>query len=183
MKRDADYCSLVFGLTALEGYIPGYLTSDANYRRALDWTACSADAPMARRLRTALVFTYEKKNRAAHYVSVAGSLEALLTIHILAHTTQSQPHSKLEQCFRWLKEAGYEIPGSFLYARIKANEVRRDVAEQLEETHKRAAEAEAMRPMPVDFRGIADDDGTEVFHAYEFDEDLELGVSEGSSDG
>lgn len=173
MVRDADYCSLVFGLSALEGYIPGYLTADANYRRALDKRACSAAAPMAHRLRTSLMFTYEKTNKAEHYIKIAGSLEALLTIHILAHTSQSQPRSKLEKCFNWLKEAGFEIPSAFLYSRIKANEVRNDVAEQLEETHKRAAAAEAARPIPVDFRGIEDDEGTEILHAYEFDESLD----------
>lgn len=183
MKRDADYCAMVFGLQALEGYIPGYEAANANFRRALDPSACSAEAPLARRLRTALLFTYEKLNRAEHYIRVAGSLEALLTIHLLAHTTTAQPEGKLAKCFALLEQAGIKVPYEFKYAKIRASEVRLYLEEEREELPKRAAEADARSPIKIEIsQKYADDEGMELLHAYSFDdgpsllEDGEAGI-------
>lgn len=171
MKRDADYCAMVFGLQALEGYIPGYEASNANYRRALDWSACSAEAPLAHRLRTALRFTYEKQNLAEHYIKVAGSLEALLTIHLLAHTSTSQSEERLTECFRRLDKAGFPVPYEFRYAKIRASEVRLYLEEEREELPKRAAEADAKAPIRAEINPrFVDDEGLELTHAYDFDD-------------
>ena len=170
MKRDADYCAMVFGLQALEGYIPGYEAANANFRRALDPEACSAPAPLARRLRTALQFTYERYNKAEHYVSVAGSLEALLTIHLLAHTSTAQAEGRLATCFLRLEKAGIPVPYEFKYAKIRATEVRRYLEEEREEIPKRAAAADAKCPIQSHVNSsFVDDEGLELTHAYEFD--------------
>lgn len=171
MKRDADYCAMVFGLQALEGYIPGFTASDANFRRALDPRACTAAAPLRHRLRTALMFTYEKDNKAEHYIKVAGSIEALLTIHLLAHTSTSQEEHRLMKCFSLLESAGLTVPYAFKYAKIRASEVRLYLEEEREELPKRAAAADTKMPIKIDLGSrFKDDEGLELLHAYDFDE-------------
>jgi len=168
------YAALIFALSEMHEILPGYRAENPNYRRALDDSATSEDAPLALQYKRTLDVSHPNPHYRlplAKAIKLVGSLEIVLNMQFLAHTCPRFPYKNLQFILDQAVKEGYDI-SRYSYPRIKIKAVRMEIEEKLEDIPKRASTL-VMHVTPIRLdEDLLDDEDKALTKAWSIDSDL-----------